>query len=164
MPKITPFWWFEKGAEEAAKYYVNIFKNSKIAKTSYYPKATKVIPNAPEPGTVMTVQFELEGQTFVALNGGKVPGFDFSPATSFVVDCNNQAEIDYFWAKLSAVPEAEQCGWCRDKFGVTWQIVPHALTEMLADKDQAKVERVTAAYLPMKKLDIETLKKAFEGR
>jgi len=163
MPKITPFWWFEKEAEEAAKYYVTVFKNSKIVQTSYYPQATKVIPNAPAPGTVMTVEFELAGQRFVALNGGKVPGFEFSPATSFVVDCNNQTEIDYLWAKLSAVPEAEQCGWCRDKFGITWQIVPHVLTEMLADKDQTRVERVTAAYLPMKKLDIETLKKAFKG-
>jgi predicted 3-demethylubiquinone-9 3-methyltransferase (glyoxalase superfamily) len=164
VPKINPFLWFEKGAEDAARYYVSVFKNSKITSTMYYPKATKVIPNAPEPGSIMTVEFEMDGQTFVALNGGKVPGFEFSPAISFLVDCKDQAEIDYLWGKLSAVPEAEQCGWCRDKFGVTWQIVPHVLNEMLAGKDQARVERVTAAYLPMKKFVIADLEKAYEGR
>jgi predicted 3-demethylubiquinone-9 3-methyltransferase (glyoxalase superfamily) len=164
MQKITPFLWFEKGANDAVEYYTSVFKNSKISKTTYYSQATKAIPGTPEPGSVMTVEFELEGQAFTALNGGKVPGFEFSPATSFVVDCKDQAEIDYLWEKLSAVPEAEQCGWCRDKFGVTWQIVPHVLIDMLADKDRAKVERVTAVYLPMKKLNIEVLKKAFEGR
>jgi predicted 3-demethylubiquinone-9 3-methyltransferase (glyoxalase superfamily) len=161
MPKITPFLWFEKGAEDVAKYYISIFKNSRIIGTRYYPEATKVIPVAPKAGSVMTVEFEINGQTLVALNGGKVPGFEFTPAVSFAVDCKDQAEIDYLWGKLSSVPEAEQCGWCKDKFGITWQIVPHVLNEMLADKDQAKVERVTAAYLQMKKFVIVDLEKAY---
>jgi predicted 3-demethylubiquinone-9 3-methyltransferase (glyoxalase superfamily) len=164
MPKITLFLWFEKRAEDAAMYYLSVFKNSKITRTTYYPKSNKVIPTAPEPGSVLTVEFEIDGLIFVALNGGKVPGFELSPAISFAVDCKDQAEIDYLWGKLSAVPEAEQCGWCRDKFGVTWQIVPNVLTVMLADKDQVRVERVIAAYLPMKKFVIADLERAYEGR
>ncbi len=160
MQKITPFLWFDSQAEEAAKYYVSVFKNSEIKSVTHYPKSAEAIAGKPA-GSVMTAEFELEGEPFTALNGGKVPGFEFSSAISFVVSCDNQAEIDHFWEKLSAVPEVEQCGWCKDKFGVTWQIVPKVLSEMLSDPDQAKVERVTACFMPMKKLDIAELQKAF---
>lgn len=162
MPSITPFLWFVD-AQEAAEYYVSVFEDSRIDRVTRYPEATRGIPEAPPPGSIQSVEFELRGQRFVALNGGKVEGFEFSPAISFEVDCKDQAEVDRLWEKLSAVPEAEQCGWCQDKFGVTWQVVPSRLTEMLADPDQAKVERVTAAFLPMKKLDIATLEKAYAG-
>jgi predicted 3-demethylubiquinone-9 3-methyltransferase (glyoxalase superfamily) len=167
MPSITPFLWFASQAQEAAEYYVSVFEDSRITKVTRYPEATREItreiPGAPPPGSIQTVEFELRGQRFVALNGGKVPGFEFSPATSFEVDCQDQAEVDRLWEALSAVPEAEQCGWCQDKFGVTWQIVPTALIRMLDDPDPAKVERVTAAFLPMKKLDIAALEKAYAG-
>lgn len=161
MNTITPFLWFEGNAEEAVRYYVSVFKNAKIVSTVRYPAATQQIPGAPKPGSVMTLDFELEGQKFVALNGGKMPGFEFSPAISFQVDCHSQEEIDHYWEKLSAVPEAEQCGWCKDAYGITWQIVPAVLAKMMADPDKAKVERVTAAFLPMKKMDIAALEKAY---
>ncbi len=163
MQKITPFLWFDSQAEEAAKYYVSVFKNSEIKTVAHYPKSAEAIAGKPA-GSVMTVEFELEGEPITALNGGKVPGFEFSSAISFVVSCDNQAEIDHFWEKLSAVPEVEQCGWCKDKFGVTWQIVPKVLSEMLSDQDQAKVERVTACFMPMKKLDIAELQKAYDQK
>ncbi len=159
MQKITPFLWFDKEAEEAANYYVSAFPNSKIKKVEKYPKAAEEVAGKPT-GSVMTVEFELGGMTFVALNGGPVPGFKFSPATSFVVNCETQEEIDNLWGKLSAVPEAEQCGWCTDKYGITWQIVPTILDELLSDP--SKTEKVTAAFLKMKKFDIEALKKAAE--
>ncbi len=160
MQKITPFLWFEDKAEEAAKYYTSVFKNAKINKTTYYPAAAEEVSGKPK-GSVMTVEFELNGEHFTALNGGKVPGFEFSPAISFVVSCDDQAEIDRLWGELSTVPEAEQCGWCKDKYGITWQIVPTALDKMLSDPDPAKVERVTAAFMPMKKLDIAKLETAY---
>lgn len=162
MHKITPFLWFDNQAEEAANYYVATFKNAKINTTVRYPAAAENVASKPA-GSVMTVDFELEGEQFTALNGGPVPGFEFSSATSFVVSCDTQEEIDHYWEKLSAVPEAEQCGWCKDKFGVTWQVVPKVLSEMLSDSDQAKVERVTACFMPMKKFNIAELEAAYKG-
>lgn len=162
MQKIIPNLWYDDQAEEAANFYVSLFNNSKIGKITRYPEAAEEVSGKPK-GSVMTVEFELEGQTFLALNGGKLPGFEFSPAISFIVSCETQEEIDKLWVKLSAVPEAEQCGWCKDKFGVTWQIVPAGLDKMLTDPDQAKVESVMEAFLPMKKLDINALKQAYES-
>jgi len=164
MQKITPFLWFEKGAEDAAKYYVAVFKNSKIKSIQKYPEAAEEV-SGQKAGSVMSVDLELDWMNFQFLNGGKIPQFDLnSSAISFVVACDTQEEIDTFWEKLSAVPQAEQCGWCRDKFGVTWQIVPQLLSEFLSDPDQKKVERVTACFLQMKKFDIAELKKAYEGK
>lgn len=163
IQKISPFLWFEKGAEDAAAYYVSVFKHSKILDTVYYPKSAEGVSGFKK-GAVMTVDFEIEEMTFIALNGGKVDGFTFSPATSFAVSCETQEEIDHLWEKLSAVPEAEQCGWCKDKFGITWQIVPRVLYDKyLSDPDQKKVERVTTAFLQMKKFDIAKLEKAYKG-
>lgn len=162
MQKITPFLWFEKNAEEAAKFYTSVFKNGKIKSTQLYPEAAEEV-SGQKPGSVMTVEFELDGMTFVALNGGKVPGFTFSPATSFVVTCDTQEEIDHLWENLSVVKEAEQCGWCTDKFGITWQIVPKVLNEMMSDKDPKKVEAVTKAFLQMKKFDVQKLQEAYDN-
>lgn len=161
MQKITPCLWFESQAEEAAKFYTSIFKKSKIGKVTYYGKEGYEIHGMPE-GTVLTVTFELEGQEFMALNGG--PAFKFNEAISFSVDCATQEEVDYFWERLSAVPESEQCGWLKDKYGLSWQIVPKQLNEMLEDKDPVKAGRVMNALLQMKKLDIAGLKKAYEGK
>ncbi len=161
MQKITPYLWFDDTAEEAANYYVNLFSNSKIKSIAHYPQAAEKV-SGKTPGSVMTVEFQLEGQDFIALNGGKVPGFDFTPAMSLLVSCETQEEIDRLWDNLSAVPEAEQCGWLKDKYGVTWQIIPTVLSEMLSDSDQTKVERVTSAFLQMKKFDISKLKQAYE--
>jgi predicted 3-demethylubiquinone-9 3-methyltransferase (glyoxalase superfamily) len=160
--KITPFLWFNTEAEDAAKYYVSVFKDGKIKTIQKYPEAAEEVSGMPA-GSVMTVEFEIEGMTFVGLNGGLVEGFKFSPATSFVINCESQEEIDHFWEKLSAHPEAEQCGWCMDKFGITWQIVPAVLNELLSNSDSAKVERVTKAFMQMKKFDISELEKAYEG-
>ena len=154
MQKITPFLWFNGRAEEAVNFYTSIFKNSKVGRIMRYGEA------GPGPkGTVMTVTFQLAGQEFMALNGG--PEFAFSPAISFLVDCKTQAEIDYFWEKLSKAGKKIQCGWLTDKFGVTWQIVPSILDDLLADKDAQKSQRVMKAMLKMKKLDISGLKKAY---
>lgn len=151
--KITPFLWFNDKAEEAAQFYTSVFKDSGIHTTTYYGEG------APLPkGTVMTIAFRLEGQEFVALNGG--PHFTFSPAISFVVNCHDQEEIDYYWEKLSADPAREQCGWLQDKFGLSWQIVPLVLQELLKDQDQEKSGRVMQALMPMKKLVIADLQKA----
>jgi len=139
-------------------FYVSVFKNAKITDTQRFGD------DVPGPkGKTMTVAFELEGQNFVALNGGPVEGFTFSPATSFVVSCENQEEVDYYWKKLSAVPEAEQCGWLRDKFGVTWQVVPTVLRELMSGPDPEAAKRATAAMMQMKKLDIAALQKAYDG-
>ncbi|MGZ4880121.1 MAG: VOC family protein [Halobacteriota archaeon] len=158
--KIVPHIWFEKDAEKAAEFYISVFKNSKILKTAYYPKAAEEV-SGQKKGTVMTVKLELEGQQFIVLNGG--PIFTPNEAISFVVYCDTQEEIDYFWERLSFVPEAEQCGWLKDKFGISWQIVPAILDTMIVDKDPQKMERVTAAFLTMKKFNIEELRKAYEG-
>jgi predicted 3-demethylubiquinone-9 3-methyltransferase (glyoxalase superfamily) len=153
MPKITPFLWFDNQAEEAAKFYTSIFKNSKIRAIARY------LEGSPGPvGTVMTVAFELDGQPFTALNGG--PLFRFNEAISFVVHCETQAEVDEYWEKLSGGGAESQCGWLKDKFGVSWQIVPDALIELLQDKDAAKSKRVMQAMLQMKKIDIQALKQA----
>jgi predicted 3-demethylubiquinone-9 3-methyltransferase (glyoxalase superfamily) len=153
--KITPFLWFNDQAEEAANFYATIFKNSKITKVSRYGEA------GPGPkGSVMTVAFELEGQEFIALNGG--PHFQFTEAISFVVNCDTQEEIDQFWEKLSHGGKVQQCGWLKDKYGLSWQIVPTVLAELVGDKDPQKSSRVMEAMLKMVKLDINALKHAAE--
>lgn len=159
MQKITPFFWFNDNAEEAVNYYLSIFKNSKVGNvTRYDEKAAKASGRAV--GTVMTMDFQLEGQDFIALNGG--PQFKFTEAISFMVNCETQEEIDELWEKLSEGGEEGDCGWLKDKFGLSWQIVPPVLIEMLADKDAEKSKRVMQAMLQMKKLDIATLKQAYE--
>jgi predicted 3-demethylubiquinone-9 3-methyltransferase (glyoxalase superfamily) len=160
IQKITPFLWFNNNAEEAAKFYTSIFKNSKITDTTHYGKSAADASGRPK-GTVMSMTFELEGQLFMALNGG--PVFNFSPAISFFVNCDTQEEVDELWKRLSEGGEEEQCGWLRDKFGVSWQIVPNDLGQMLQDKDARKSERVMEALLQMKKIDIQRLKTAHEG-
>ena len=156
MQKITPFLWFDNQAEDAARFYVSVFKNATLGKVLYYGEA------GPAPkGTVMTASFTLEGQEFTALNGG--PHYKMSPATSFVVHCKSQDEVDHYWDRLVEDGTPQQCGWLTDKFGVTWQIVPDEFLAMLADKDGAKVKRTTEAMMQMVKLDLPMLKKAFEA-
>jgi predicted 3-demethylubiquinone-9 3-methyltransferase (glyoxalase superfamily) len=159
MQKITPYLWFEDNAEEAAKFYTSIFKNSRVINITHYGESAAEVSGRPK-GTVMTVTFELEGQRFMALNGG--PIFKFSPAISFLVSCETQQEVDDLWEKLSEGGQVEQCGWLKDKFGVSWQIVPNVLGEMIQDKDVKKSERVIKAMLQMKKIDIRGLRKAYE--
>ena len=155
MQKITPFLWFDNQAEEAAKLYTSIFKNSKVTEVVRYGDA------GPGPqGSVMTVAFELDGQEFVALNGG--PVFKFTEAISFVVNCTSQQEVDELWEKLTEGGEGGPMGWLKDKFGVSWQIVPTVLVELLNDPDPEKSKRVMEAMLKMKKLDIKTLQQAYE--
>lgn len=163
MQKITPFLWFDSQAEEAVGFYTSVFKNSKIRSVSHYGEEGAQASGRPE-GTVMTIEFEIEGQDFVALNGG--PPFKFSEAVSFVVNCESQAEVDYYWEKLSegADAQAQQCGWLKDKYGLSWQVVPTILTQLLNDPDAEKSRRVMKAMLQMKKIDIETLKKAAGNR
>jgi predicted 3-demethylubiquinone-9 3-methyltransferase (glyoxalase superfamily) len=162
MQRISPCLWFEDQAEEAARFYTGIFKNSRIVKISRYGKAGYEVHHRPA-GTVMTVEFELEGQRFTALNGG--PEFKFNEAISLQVDCKTQEEVDYYWDKLSAGGDkkAQVCGWLKDKYGVSWQIVPTVLTEMIADPDPAKSGRTLEAMLQMKKLDIAQLERAYAG-
>jgi len=155
MQKITPFLWFDNQAEEAANFYVSVFRNSKIESVSRYGESGPGIP-----GSVLTVNFKLEGQDFTALNGG--PAFNFTPAISFYVDCKTQEEVDDLWSKLSAVPQAEQCGWLQDKYGVSWQIVPSILITLMQDKDAKKANAVTQAMLQMKKIDIKALQDAYD--
>jgi len=161
MQKITPFLWFSDNAEEAVRFYVSIFKNSKIGKIARYGEAGEKVAGRPA-GSVMTVEFQLEGEDFVALNGG--PMFKFTEAISFVVNCETQEEVDYYWKKLSAGGKEVQCGWLKDKFGLSWQIVPTILPELLSDKDAAKSQRVMQAMLEMVKLDIKKLKQAAKQR
>lgn len=162
IQKISPCLWFDNQAEEAAKFYTGIFKNSKITNISRYGEAGHEFHGKP-PGSVMTVAFELDGQTFTALNGG--PVFKFNEAISFQVNCETQEEVDHFWEKLSEGGDAaaQQCGWLKDKYGVSWQVVPVALQEMINDPDTKKSQRMMEALLRMKKLDIGELKKAFAG-
>jgi predicted 3-demethylubiquinone-9 3-methyltransferase (glyoxalase superfamily) len=161
MQKITPFLWFDNNAEEAVNFYVSIFKNSKVGKVTRYNEASAKAAGRPK-GSVMTAEFQLEGQNFVAINGG--PHFKFTEAISFVVDCETQEEVDYFWEKLTADGGQEsQCAWLKDKYGLSWQIVPRVLIEMLQDKDAQKAQRVMEAMLQMRKIDIATLKRAYEG-
>ncbi len=153
MQKITPFLWFDNNAEEAVQFYTSIFKDSKILGTSRYGDA------GPGPkGTVMTMKFELNGQEFIALNGG--PHFKFTEAISFVVNCETQKEIDEYWAKLTAGGKEVQCGWLTDRYGLSWQIVPTVLGQLMQDKDPEKVKNVTQAFMKMVKMDIEALKRA----
>jgi predicted 3-demethylubiquinone-9 3-methyltransferase (glyoxalase superfamily) len=161
MQKITPFFWFNDNAEKAVKFYTSIFKKSKIGKIARYDEAGEKVAGRPA-GSVMTVEFQLEGQEFVALNGG--PMFKFTEAISFVVNCETQEEVDYYWEKLSAGGKEVQCGWLKDKFGLSWQIVPTVLGELLSDKDAAKAQRVMQAMLKMVKLDIKKLKQAANGK
>jgi len=155
VQKISPFLWFDNKAEEAANFYVSVFKNAKVVTTTRYGEG------APAPkGTVMTVVFQLFGQEFIALNGG--PHYKFSPAISFVVNCQSQQEVDELWEKLSQGGHIQQCGWLQDKYGVSWQIVPTILSELLQLKDAEKSKRVMQAMLGTRKLDIATLKRAAE--
>jgi len=161
MQKITPFLWFNKEAEEAANFYVSVFKNSKLGKILRYDEASARAAGG-QVGSVLTVEFEIEGQKFIALNGG--PEFKFNESISFVVNCDTQEEVDYFWASLVADGGQEsQCGWLKDKFGVSWQITPRILIEMLHDKDQEKSGRAMKAMLQMQKIDINKLKEAYAG-
>jgi len=163
MQKISPCLWFDDQGEEAAKFYTSIFKDSKIGDVTRYGKEGYEI-HGREEGTVMTVEFEIEGQKFLALNGG--PIFKFNEAISFQVYCETQEEVDYYWEKLSegGDEKAQQCGWLKDKYGVSWQIVPNILIKMLKDKDSEKSQRVMKAMLQMHKLDISILKKAYEEK
>jgi predicted 3-demethylubiquinone-9 3-methyltransferase (glyoxalase superfamily) len=161
LQRITPFLWFDHQAEEAVKFYVSVFKNSRIGSITRYTEEGSEAAGRPE-GSVMTVAFELDGQDFTALNGG--PHFKFTEAISLVVNCETQEEIDHFWGKLSAGGQEVQCGWLKDPFGVSWQVVPTVLSEMLADKDPARAKRVMAAMLTMKKIRIDGLRRAYEGR
>lgn len=163
MQKITSNLWFDKQAEEAAKFYTGVFKNSAIGKISRYTKEGFETHKRPA-GSVMTVEFQLEGQKFVALNAG--PEFQFNEAISFIINCEGQEEVDYYWNKLSqgGDPKAQVCGWLKDKFGLSWQIVPTALTEMITDQNEEKAGRVMNAMLQMKKIDVETLQRAYDGK
>jgi predicted 3-demethylubiquinone-9 3-methyltransferase (glyoxalase superfamily) len=161
MHRLQPCLWFDGQAEEAANHYVSIFGNSKITRVSRYGESGAKVSGRPK-GSVMTVDFELDGQPVMALNGG--PEFKFSEAISLVVNCKDQKEVDAFWTKLSKGGEESVCGWLKDKFGLSWQVVPTVLPEMLQDKDPKKAERVMAAMLKMKKIDIAALNKAYEGR
>ena len=154
--KITTFLWFDNNAQEAMEFYTSVFKNSKIGNVSRYGEA------GPGPkGTVMVGSFELEGQQFTALNGG--PRFKFTEAISLIINCETQEEVDYFWEKLSAGGQLQQCGWLKDKFGLSWQVVPTVLDELMRDKDPQKSKRVMEAMLQMVKLDIPRLRAAYEG-
>jgi predicted 3-demethylubiquinone-9 3-methyltransferase (glyoxalase superfamily) len=158
MPqKIIPNLWFDTEAEDAAEFYVSVFKNSRIVKITHYTEA------GPRPaGTVMTVEFELDGSRFVGLNGG--PDFTFNEAVSFQIDCADQKEVDYFWSRLSDGGSEGPCGWLKDRFGVSWQVVPEGMEQLFADPDKDRAARAMAAMLKMGKLDIAALQKAFDGR
>ena len=162
VKRISPCLWFDSEAEQAAQFYTGIFKNARIVTITRYGKAGFETHHRP-PGSVMTVLFELEGEEFTALNGG--PLFKFSEAISFQINCETQKEIDYYWEKLSAGgdPKAQQCGWLKDKFGLSWQIVPTIMADLFKDENSAKAAKVMEAMLPMKKLDIAQLKKAAAG-
>jgi predicted 3-demethylubiquinone-9 3-methyltransferase (glyoxalase superfamily) len=161
MQKISPCLWFDDNAEEAVKFYLSIFKNSKVGNVTRYGKEGYEIHKKKE-GSVMTIDFEIEGQKFLALNGG--PIFKFNEAISFQIYCDTQEEIDYYWEKLTEGGDknAQVCGWLKDKFGVSWQVVPIAMIKMLQDKDSKKTERVMKAMLQMQKLDIDALTKAYQ--
>jgi len=160
--KIVPCLWFDSQAEDAARYYTGIFPGGRITQTSYYGKAGQDV-HGRQPGSVLTVMFDLAGQTFTALNGG--PVFKFNEAVSLMIMCDTQDEIDHFWSRLGAggQVEAQQCGWLKDKFGVSWQVVPKAMLDWITDPDAQKAERTFAAMMNMKKLDIAALKRAHDG-
>ncbi len=156
MNKITPFLWFDHEAEEAAEFYVSLFPGSKVGAATRYGES-----GPGKPGTVMTISFELAGQPFSALNGG--PMYSFTSATSFVIHCSTAEEVDHYWSKLTEGGQEQMCGWVVDRFGVTWQVVPTALIEMLGDSDPQKVQRVTEVMLQMRKLDLVELQRAYAG-
>jgi predicted 3-demethylubiquinone-9 3-methyltransferase (glyoxalase superfamily) len=160
--QITPCLWFDGQAEEAAKFYTGIFKSSKIGKKSYYSEAGKEV-HKQKPGSVMTVEFELDGQPFTAINGG--PEFKFTEATSFQILCDTQKDIDYYWDKLTpgGDPASQVCGWLKDKFGLSWQVIPKRLPEMMTDGDKERAGRVMEALMPMKKIDLAELERAYES-
>ena len=158
--RITPCLWFDTEAEEAAKFYCSVFKDSKLGKISRYTEAGRDVHGKPA-GSVMVVEFEIEGQTFTALNGG--PHFKFNEAISLQVRCETQAEVDYFWSKLTEGGEEGPCGWLKDKYGLSWQVVPASIPQMMTDPDSRKSARVMNAFLKMKKLDIATIERAYEG-
>ena len=162
LQRISPCLWFENQAEEAARYYTGIFRNSSIRKMTHYSTAGQEVHHRP-PGSVMTVLFELDGHPFTALNGG--PEFKFNEAVSFEIHCKDQEEIDYYWERLGAGgdPKAQVCGWLKDKFGLSWQVVPAVVPEMLQDEKSDKAQRVFGAIMQMKKIDIAALQKAFAG-
>lgn len=157
MKKITPFLWYDNSAEEAMNYYTSIFKNSKVLSVTRYSEGGPGVP-----GTVMTATFQLEGQEFMALNGG--PHFKFTEAISLFVNCETQQEVDELWEKLSEGGERSRCGWLKDKYGLSWQVIPSVLGEMLQDKDPQKSKRVMEAMLQMDKFDIKTLEEAYDGQ
>jgi len=160
--KITPFLWFDNNAEEAAAFYTSVFKESNIGSESKYDEASSEVSGQPE-GSVMIVDFEIAGQKFIALNGG--PHFKFTEAVSFVVDCKDQDEVDYYWSRLIADGGQEsQCGWLKDKFGLSWQIVPSVLNELVGSTDKDRSKRAMDAMLKMKKLDIRKLQDAYDGK
>ena len=162
VQKIIPCLWFDDQAEEAARFYTGIFKNSKIGRIARYGEAGHEVHGKPA-GSILTVAFELDGQAFTALNGG--PIFKFNEAISFQVNCETQPEVDYYWERLSegGDDKAQQCGWLKDKYGVSWQVVPGVLPEMISDPDSKKSERAMQAMLQMKKIDIDELKRAYAG-
>jgi predicted 3-demethylubiquinone-9 3-methyltransferase (glyoxalase superfamily) len=160
IKSITPFLWFDKNAEEAINFYTSVFPNSKIISINRYPDGPLEGPMAGMEGKVLTAVFELDGQKFMALDGG--PIFKFTEAVSFFVSVETQEEIDELWGKLSAHPDNEQCGWLKDKFGLSWQIIPTAMGELMGDPDPVKSKRVMEAMLQMKKIDIATLQKAHD--
>lgn len=160
MQKITPFLWFDNQAEEAANFYASIFKDSRIGRIARYGESAAQ-KTGRQPGSVMTVEFQLEGQEFVGLNGG--PMFKFTEAVSFVVNCETQEEVDYFWEKLSEGGEKSRCGWLTDKFGLSWQVVPTVLIQMMHDMEAGKSQRVMEALLQMDKIDINRLREAYQG-
>jgi predicted 3-demethylubiquinone-9 3-methyltransferase (glyoxalase superfamily) len=155
--RLTPCLWFDSDAEEAANFYVSVFKNSKIGKVSRYGKEGHEV-HGRKAGTVMTVEFEIEGHKFLALNGG--PHFKFNEAVSFQIHCQSQEEVDYFWSKLAEGGKESQCGWLKDKFGLSWQVVPDVLSQLLTDKNAEKAGRVMESMLRMKKIDIAALQQA----
>jgi len=163
MPTITPCLWFDHNAEEAVNFYTAIFKHSKIGRVARYGEDAAKVSGRPA-GTVMTIEFELDGKGFVALNGG--PAFTFNEAISFQVQCETHEEVDHYWEHLSKGGDvhAQQCGWLKDKYGVSWQIVPTVLVEMLQDKDPGKANRVMKALLQMKKIDVKRLEQAYGGQ
>ncbi len=154
--RITPNLWFDTEAEDAAKFYTSIFENSRIVNTTHYTEA-----GPREAGSVMTVEWELDGQRFVGINGG--PEFQFSEAVSFEITCETQDEIDHYWDRLTDGGEEVQCGWCKDRFGLSWQVVPKGMEELFADPDQSRADRAMRAMFGMKKLDIEALRQAADG-
>jgi len=162
VQRITPFLWFDDQAEAAAEFYTAVFPNSRITQVSRYTEAGHEVHGRPA-GSVMVVAFELDGQKFTALNGG--PHFTFNESISFVIDCDGQKEVDYYWEKLAqgGDPKAQQCGWLKDRYGLSWQVVPRALVEMLGDSDRQKAGRVMQAMLKMKKIEVEPLRRAQAG-